>query len=142
MTINDLVLPMETCKRLKAAGFEFSDSVFVWLVNNDDFCFIVPRESTINDKMPYYVATLTLHEVYCWVLKLVCDNKLDLADYPKLFYNHREKRYDNDSWNGNSSICFSTGGSPVPAGTSEELNPLLAADRYINNLLDKGVLRK
>lgn len=136
MTINDLVLSIETCKRLKEAGFEFPDSVFVWLMNDDGDCFAVFRDEMRGREEYEFTDTLTLHEVYCLVLKLVCDNKLDLADYPCLHYVcERNEEFP-------ARISFSTGGCPVNAGTSEELNPILASERYINNLLDKGILKK
>ena len=135
MTINDLVLPIETCKLLKEAGFEFPESVFVWAEYKDKL-YIAEREYLELSLYNHAIDTLTLQEVYCWVLELVFDNKLDLADYPCLHYVCERNEYFP------ARISFSTGGCPVYAGTSEELNPLKAADRYINNLLNTGVLKK
>lgn len=138
MEIKDLVLSLETCKRLKAEGFEFPDSVFVWSVDATIGPLLWERQlhsamSMLEDNEVY--PTLTLHEAYCWILKLVQERKMHFsADYPKIFYvsdtepGKREK------------ICFSLGdGLP---GVSSDLNPLKAAEQYINNLLDYGKFKK
>ncbi|MEI8246830.1 MAG: hypothetical protein WCI51_13440 [Lentisphaerota bacterium] len=138
MNIKDLVLSLETCKRLKAEGFEFPESVFVWSVDATIGPLLWERQlhlamSILEDNEAY--ATLTLHEAYVWILKLVQERKLHSgADYPKIFY------VSDDEPGKCERICFSLGdGYP---GLSSELNPLKGAEQYINNLLDYGKFKK
>lgn len=131
MNINDIVLPIKTCKRLKETGYEFPNSVFVWLMYiGAKYNVIIRKDVPDLLHYHYYVSTLTLHEVYCWFLELSRKPEFR-GDTPSIqfIYGDTEK---------NDRVIFSASDSYI--GRSTELNPLLAADRYINNLLDKGIL--
>lgn len=132
MKLNDLVLPLETCKRLKDAGYEFPESVFCWYKHPHEE---EPQPFIRDGFYPDWIIsdTLTLHEVYCWVLEL---SKIPQfrGDTPQIKFIYGDTDMED-------RIIFSAG-SQTNTGRSAELNPLLAADRYINNLLDKGVLKK
>lgn len=142
MNINDLVLPIETCKRLKETGYEFPDSVFVWEIDykyqpNHEI-FVIERQEFVGYsdedlENKEFTDTLTLHEIYCWILELSKISQFR-GDTPIIKFVYGDTNMED-------RIIFSAG-SQTNTGRSSELNPLIAADRYINNLLDNGVLKK
>jgi len=134
MRIKDLVLSREICQRLKAAGFEFLDSVFVW-ANPDSTEWYVDFRNNDYEGWQDQIFTLTLHEAYVWILKLVMSNKIDAGASELIF--HEASSLDNQRWP--ERITFTDG---VTVGISPELSPMLAVERYINKLLDHGKLIK